>query len=201
MASFIIDELSKHVSVPLGYFYCKHKVSGKNDFKAALRSLLAQFLRLDESLLSYVYDEYLVKDDTKINSTPVLEELLRLALTSQRLSFVVLDGLDECDQEEEEKIIDWFQSLAKPSDSKEQGTIRLLCIGQRDGIMDRMLSGAVNLSFDDDGHQQDIIEFSDELCRKIQRKFNVPLSDREKLSKDVTTRAKGVKLSSVLGYT
>jgi NACHT domain len=191
LTSFIIETLRKSSSAPLAFFYCKRDAPTKNNFNAVLRGLLAQLLKQDESLLTYIYDEYIATDPTRLQSTPVLESLLKLALDSPRFSFVIMDGLDECDQVEEEKILNWFQSLLDSDQSHIHGNLKLLYIGQRDGILDRKLKGVTNLSLDEEEHKRDIMTFSTLVCSDIQRKFKVSGVDWDELAKKVTHRANG----------
>lgn len=128
----------------LAYFYFKHDSEDRKTFTHALRALIAQLIPQEE-------DEVLIDHAFKTLSRvykPPKEDLMSLAFTAiraKRLSFVALDGLDECTSDSldpldnQEAVIDWLRDLiTKPGESP--FTIRVLISGRREGFEETISS-------------------------------------------------------------
>jgi hypothetical protein len=147
---------------------------------------------MDDDLLSYIYDEFATVDETKLESTRTLEELLRLAFASQNTTFIVLDGLDECGRDEETGIVSWFQSVFLQSNSHEPvGMVRLLCISQRNGNLDRLLAKAPRVSLENEEHQGDIEAYAAQIAGKIRKNFDITPLDERNIAQNVAKTAAG----------
>jgi hypothetical protein len=105
LASLIIEELLDKETNPVLFFYCKHQQQEKCTFTGILRGLLAQILSRDEALVSLFSERCASLDRLRLGLSKILEELAEIAFYSQRVSFVILDGLGECRPEEAEKVI------------------------------------------------------------------------------------------------
>jgi hypothetical protein len=122
------ETLLKHDNIPVLFFYCKHREQDKSTFAGILRGLLAQLIPKDTTLLSWFDEKCSSLDRQKLRSPEILEELAKFAFSSQRISLVVLDGLDEFNVEEIKKTLSWFVSWQGANHSG-TGQVRLMCIG------------------------------------------------------------------------
>jgi len=192
LASFIIEKLQESTQGPVVYFYCKHNQPEKRTLNSIVRALLTQLVKVDDDLLAYIYDECASVDETKLESTRTVEELLGLALASQNTTFVVLDGLDECGRDEETEIINWFQSIILQSNSHgPAGVIRLLCISQRNGNLDRLLAKAPSVSLENEEHQGDIEVYAAQIAGKIRENFDITTLEERNIAQNVAKTAAG----------
>ncbi len=192
LASFIIEKLQESKQGPVVYFYCKHNQPEKRTLNSIVRGLLTQLVKIDDDLLAYIYDECASVDETKLDSTSTLEELLGLAFASQNTTFVVLDGIDECGRDEETEIVNWFQSIILQSNSHGPvGVIRLLCISQRDGNLDRLLAKAPSVSLENKEHQGDIEAYTRQNAGKIRENFDITLDEERSIAQNVAKTAAG----------
>jgi hypothetical protein len=199
LASFIIETLLKEENSPVLFFYCKHQQQEKCTFAGILRGLLTQLLRkADATLISCFTERYLSLDRQKLGSLEILEELAAFAFNSQRISLVVLDGLDECCPEEIQKAILWFISHqgAHAGTGQSTGQIRVMCIGQRIDILQSMLSSATSISLDNSPHQNDIEKYVVGKSRDIQEKFKIKPDIVSQIVSRVTKTAKGLLFKS-----
>lgn len=195
LASFIIETLLKQDNGLVLFFYCKHQQQEKSTFAGILRGLLAQLLRkADATLMSWFGEKYSSLDQRKPGSPEILEELATFAFNSQRISLVVLDGLDECNHKEIQKTITWFVSHQGAHTGT--GQIRLMCIGQRIDILQSMLSSATNISLDNSPHQNDIEKYVVGKSRNIQKMFKIKLDIVSQTGSRVTKTAKGLLFKS-----
>ena len=184
LASLIIEEVAKLQGISRGYFYCRHNDPEKNTFSGVLRGLLAQLVQQDDDLLSYVYERCSSISEASMESTGVLKELVGICLKSSKYTLVVLDGLDECKKGEAEKVVSWFTSMLRERSTVDSGILRLLCISQRDGTLDKMLCKVPTISMENDEHNKDIESYARHWSSKIRQKFNITI-DQEM---DVATR-------------
>jgi hypothetical protein len=192
LASLIIDYLQQHKPGPVLYFYCKHDQREKNTFSFILRGLLAQMVYKDSTLASHLYEIFSSKDQAQLPS--VLEKLAEIAFDSQTLSFVVLDGLDECRPREAEKALSWFLSRQQDDTHRDCGHVRLLCIGQRIDVLQSMLSSAADICLENASHQKDIERYVKEQACSIKEDFEISTQVETEIVTRVTNVAKSRKM-------
>jgi hypothetical protein len=193
LASLIIERLLEHKTEPVLFFYCKHNQPEKNTFANILRGLLAQLLCQDNALASCLHDMCSSKDQAGVST--ILEELAEVAFDSQATSFFILDGLDECKPGEAEKIISWLTSRQNDTNQEDCGHIRLLCIGQRVDILQRMMSSAADISLENASHHRDIEDYVKEQARNIREEFEISSHVEAEIVMRVTNAAKSRKLA------
>jgi hypothetical protein len=197
LASLIIETLLKQDNSPVLFFYCKHREQDKSTFAGILRGLLAQLIPKDATLVSWFGERCSSLDRQKLRSPEILEELARFAFNSQRISLVVLDGLNECNPEEIKNTISWFVSH-QGVDYAGTGQIRLMCIGQRIDILQTMLSSATNISLDNSCHRDDIAKYVAGKTHNFQETFKIKPDIVSQIVSRVTKTAKGLFLNLFL---
>ena len=180
----IIDEILKRQDALHGYFYCRQDSAGKNSFTGILRCLLSQLVLQDDVLLEHLYGESSALSEMTLGSPSVLKKLLTTCFKSSNLTYIVIDGLDECKQGEGRKAIAWLISIFEEIEKTNPGSLRILCSSQRDGVLDKSLSNASVVSLECQDHKQDIELYSQQWSSKIRQKFNLDVN----LEKDIWTR-------------
>lgn len=126
----------------LGFFYCKHNDNQKNSFVAILRGLLIQLALQNEDLLAYIYERCASSNEFTLESPNQLKELVELSLNSCENVYIVVDGLDECEEAEEKKTAIWFRGMVAAAANNASKTLHLLFVSQRDGVLDSILAKA-----------------------------------------------------------
>jgi hypothetical protein len=187
----IIEEVAKLQGISRGYFYCRHNDPEKNSFAGILRGLLAQLVQQDDDLLGYVYEKCSSISEAKLESSGVLKELMEISLGSSKITFIILDGLDECKKGEAEKAVLWFTSMLREWPTADSGSIHLLCVSQRDGALDKLLSNASTLSLENDEHQKDIESYARHWSSKIRQKFDITIDLENEIATRVARSAAG----------
>ena len=186
------------------YFFFNHHQPNKRTFVAMLLSFLSQMLFQDEVLIDLIYQRCVQEDQQKIRSASLLRELVELALQAQRRCFVVVDGLDECDEDRpgksqttQGKVIDWLESLrGREADSElNDRRIRLLISGQRNGVLDERLKHWPAIQLDSSRpHMDDIKTYCEAESLQLREEFK-GVENLENIRLDiirrVTSRAKG----------
>lgn len=197
IASLIIQEIENLDSVHLGFFYCKYSDNQKNSFTNVLRGILFQLVQQNEELLPYVYDACCSSSELTMDSQSLLKKLVETSLRSCPNTYIVIDGIDECEETEEKKIIAWFLAVSKNALKDSAETIRLLFISQRDKVTESLLTQAAVISLDSKHHQDDIEIYSRSCATKIQRKFGISEASAIEIGIAVAVQAQGEKTTDI----
>lgn len=134
LASTIIESLEKlsnTTPIRFAYFYCKDGDPNRNTFVAVARGLLSQLLRDNSDLLLHLYDKGNLKSGEAILTDPEMaKELLEVALDSaQKPTYIVIDGIDECcDRTERKLICSWFIEQVNGLPREDLGNLRCLFV-------------------------------------------------------------------------
>ncbi|KAM7210934.1 Ankyrin repeat-containing domain protein [Rhypophila decipiens] len=218
-ASWVIEHLKKLQAtsqetgrdISLVYFFFKHSQPNKRTLTAFLLSAICQLLFQDEVLLDIIYQRCLSVDQQKVHSELLLRELAAIAVASQRLCYLVIDGLDEClgdstinSKEAQEELIDWVESMASEGDAEgseaADRSIRLLVCAQRNGTIEKRLALYPSIQLElVDAHLRDVERYAELKSFLIQQKFTkknfvIDEEGRKDIVKRVCSGAKGMFL-------
>ena len=196
IASLIIEEMKSIDSVDLAFFYCRYNDNHKNSFTNVLRSILVQLVQQNEDLLSYVYDACCSSSEITLDSPNRLKNLVETSLKSCSDYYIIVDGVDECEQTEEKKIIEWFLGFIENIPQHDAATIRLLFVSQRDKVTESLLAKAPVIPLDSTQHQEDIQAYAHHWSKKLQRKFGISDGPASQISTAVADQAKGERVAN-----
>ncbi|KAK3502962.1 hypothetical protein B0T13DRAFT_487332 [Neurospora crassa] len=131
----VIERLVKDTrpGVALAFFYFRRQ-NRDNNFSSLLRALLGQLYDREPVLAAHVENELSKHDGFR---SQVLRDLVSTAIGTYTKTYLVLDGLDECTNDEEEKATKWLMALCTRSPG-----LRILFSGQRDGVLDHLLTSS-----------------------------------------------------------
>ena len=191
IACLLIEELKNLDNVDVAFFYCKYSDNHKNSFTDVLRSILVQLVQQNEELLSYVYDACCSSTELTLDSPSILKQLVQTSIRSYSNICLIIDGVDECEEVEEKKIITWFLETCENSTKDNAGTTRLLFISQRDKVTETLLAQAATIPLDSKYHQEDIQTYARHWSIKIQRKFGIPERSAGQIGTEVAAQAQG----------
>lgn len=187
------------------YFFFKNSQTDKRTITALFRSIICQLVFQDEVLVDIIYQKCLATGQQRIDSEPLLRDLAATALGSQRLCYMVVDGLDECvgdsmsgNKKAQEDVVDWFKSTMSDDDAERpeapDRSIRLLISAQRNGTLEDRLSGYPQIQLEVvDAHLRDLETYAESTSFRIQRKFSRTVDEecRKKVVRRVCSGAKG----------
>ena len=191
IASLIIEQARNIDSVNVGFFYCKYNDVQKNSFTGVLRSILVQLVHQNEELLSYVYDACCSSTEVTVDSPSLLKQLVETSLRSCANTCIIVDGIDECEEAEERKMVAWFLAMFQKTREDNTGAIRLIFISQRDKVTESLLNQASVIPLDSKYHQEDIQTYARHWCLQIQRKFGIPDDSASQIGVNVAAQAQG----------
>ncbi|KAI0878364.1 hypothetical protein GGS24DRAFT_518152 [Hypoxylon argillaceum] len=171
----------------------------KTSMDHMLRSLLVQLIVRDAGMVPELYSRCCVVNNSEARQLFSLKAWTADLLKSQTACMIILDGLDECNHKsagnEARQILDWLTTTVIPDGEKVGSRIRLLALGQRDGVVDSALSKYPSIRLDAAGsHHNDILMFARSRASEIGEKFGLELAEERTMIEKVTTTAKGMFL-------
>ena len=182
-------------STQLGFFYCKYSDNQKKSFTDVLRCVLVQLVQQNEELLPYVYDACCSSNEATINTPSLLKQLVETSLRICPNTCIIIDGIDECEETEEKKAIEWFLSILKNVTKDNAETMRLLFISQRDKVTENLLAQAETISLESKYHCEDIQRYARDWALRIQEKFRIPDVSARQIGSNVATQAQGKEIT------
>lgn len=141
--------------------------------------LIAQLLDKDDSLSNHIRDKVMQADTSELQNTGWLKGIARNAIFAQNECYMIIDGLDECESEQQRSTLNWLiDNIMKDSTSVGAQIIELLISGQPNGVIDQHLYRidqivpVTELRPDDEpSHFHDISMFSSKRIAEIREKF------------------------------
>lgn len=163
------------------------KNTSRGNLDNLLRALLYQLIDQDPDLTDSITNMSR-NDQLRLSSTKEWKDLVCKAAGTQATLYLVLDGLDECQSEEEEDIIEWLLCL-----SQSVLGLRVIVAGQRDNVTDRLLSSQPSISLDTSTeHHRGITAYCQKGSKKICRDFDAEPSLEKTIMELVSRGAKGI---------
>lgn len=176
----------------IAFFYCKHKDSSRNSFLAVAKGLLSQLLDQNKHLTQYFYEKSSNCGETSLHTKMLAGELLRVALSCSKRTYIVLDGLDECDAKERKYIVEFFRNTVEALPIADMGSIRCLFVSQDDREARKDLSNVPSINICPSDTKHDIHSFVLIWKDKIEKKFGDLQEMRHEIAKIVTAKAQGI---------
>lgn len=176
----------------IAFFYCKHKDTSRNSFLAVAKGVLSQLINQNKHLIQYFYETSSNCGETSLQTQALAEELLRVALSSSKRTYVILDGLDECDAKERRHIVQFFRNTVEALPSADMDSIRCLFVSQDDKEARKDLSSIPSISICSSDTKHDIYSFVMIWKEKIEGKFGDLQGVRCDIAKIVTAKAQGI---------
>ena len=116
MCSHTVQFLQRQEGLTVAYYFCNSHTDSKDLCWQVLRTWALQILRANLDLTSYIADNYVYKGTSSSASQmrKLVLELLGLASPSR----IVLDGIDECLEQDQKMILQEVQSMLNKLDNQ-----------------------------------------------------------------------------------
>lgn len=176
----------------IAFFYCKHKDASRNSFIAIAKGLLSQLLDQNKHLIQYLYENSSNCGETSLHTKVLAGELLRVALSSSKRTYIVLDGLDECETKERRYITEFFRNTIEALPTADMDSIRCLFVSQDDREARKDLSNIKSINICPSDTKHDIHSFVTVWRDKIEKKFGDLRGIKFDIAKIVTAKAQGI---------
>jgi hypothetical protein len=189
LASIVIEEIRSMPSFSLAFFFCKHKDPSRDNSMALLSGLLVQLLSQHLGLLPYVYDRFTSSGEVVLKSFSILKDLFGIVLRNSARPFIIIDGIDECEQEERKLFLKYLNTLSVEIEGNEPP--RILYISRDEGDIRKILSKVSRRTISLQDSEQDIKVYTISRASEIQEKFEISNTLRENIITAVCGRARG----------
>ncbi|KAK7721312.1 hypothetical protein SLS64_001608 [Diaporthe eres] len=127
-----------------------------------------------------------------------LLRLLRVALSCSKRTYIVVDGLDECDTKERKYVVEFFRNTVEALPVADMDSIRCLFVSQDDREARKDLSNIPSINICPSDTKHDIHSFVMIWKDKIESKFGDLQGTRYDIAKIVTAKAQGMFLFAKL---
>jgi len=152
---------------------------------------MLSYNRSNDSFLLYVDEKASCSGETVLTSSKLAKELLETVFKSCKKTYVILDGLDECNRDERKEISTWFCQLMDGLPREDMDAIRCLFVSQDDGYARKDFSMLPSIKLTATDNKCDIEAYASIWHQRIQEKFG-PLDPKEyHIANIVTARAQG----------
>ena len=176
------------------YFYCSEGDEKRNDstavFTGLLTQLIAQSRGIDEcnSLIPYCYDKSLVE----LSPSPkTAEDLLTYFCNTFSSLFLIVDGLDECEQDKRKHIITALVKVVTMCDKQNPGKVRVLLVSRNIHDIKANLATATCLELQRNDTLPDITNYVRFREERLRQKFELTIEEGDYIVDEVVTKSAG----------
>lgn len=153
---------------------------------------MEQIISRDSVLCDHLFDKLASIEGTQLRSTKCLEPMIVTALETYQQSFIIVDGLDEAAPGEAAKSLTWLLSLVNGRIKEPTASVRVLCSGRRDGLLDNILSKRPAIALESTPeHNTDILKYCEHMSAKIRRRLGIPSTMEDEITSKVASQANG----------
>lgn len=163
----------------MAFFYCKGDDPNRNSFVSVARGLLSQLLKENPDLVLHLYEKGNLKSGEAILSDPdMAKELLEIALDSRQTTYIIIDGIDECERQQKKLICSWFIDQVDKLPKEDLGNLRCLFVSRKDGHATKDLGMLPAIELRPIDMQEDVRRYIQAWGRKIEDKHGKIDSER-----------------------
>lgn len=171
LASTIIDDCQEDDSASTAFFYCQHDDQQRTTLLSILKAIIVQLLTTDHVLLPWCYEQYVGSNQLSLFDEKMCTDMLTSILLTNDKTFIVVDGLDECEQKERRLLIQFFNQAVSLCESCDPGKLRVTFVSRDEHDIRKALheSSEIRVTSTDNGG--DIKRFVMLWCQWIGEKF------------------------------
>ena len=161
---------AKRDEISLTYFYCRDQDNQRNKFPSVAKAMLSQLLQQNPEILAYLYDECLKSAKVTLASPQDCVKLLGTVVRAVPKTFIVIDGIDECEQKERRAILNFLVSAINDC---EPGKIRGFFLSQELNDIKTALHNPETLRLTEEQSRLDIKNYATRRAASIQERFKL----------------------------
>lgn len=130
LASSLIDECKSKSACITSYFYCHYEGQGCNTAVGVLKGLIHQLLNSYPDLLPPCNAKRASSGEPVLRSLHLAKKLFEDFCSIPDKIFIVIDGLDECEQIERKQLLEFLIEIVTQCDTSEPGKLRVMIVSQ-----------------------------------------------------------------------
>jgi hypothetical protein len=152
------------------------------------RSVLHQLFLREENVFRYLFQAATTGGEPKLRMAKVAKELLSTCLRSAGRVCVVIDGIDECHQTEQEHITKFWISYVEQSGSDLEPS-KCALFSRDDTTTKNMFIGLPTVRVQGKAHEADISSYSMIRTAELQKKFRLTDDEKNDIASKTASRA------------
>ncbi|KAF8535606.1 hypothetical protein BDD12DRAFT_854662 [Trichophaea hybrida] len=195
LASAIIERLQEEENASVCFFFCKHGDPTRNSFHSIGRTFLVQLMRQNDGFLPYIYERQVASYEMTLGTSATLTNLLKVAMGDSGKTYVIIDGLDECEKSERAKILTWLGSVTTADN---RSLIKVAVISTDESDIKRKLSKYLKKKLEPEDAKEDLQIYLNSRVVELQEKFELSDSTCKEIVQTILERAKGMFLFAYL---
>lgn len=130
LASAIVDGCKEQIEFSTSYFYCHDGDQNSNTAIGILKGLVDQLLDQVPDLLPPCYTRRTSSGEPVLRSLHQTKTLFEDCCLAIPKMFIIVDGLDECEQGERKQALDVFMDIVGRCDARAPGNLRVIIVSQ-----------------------------------------------------------------------
>lgn len=166
LASVLIEACLKQTDYTTCYFYCNDKADSRASARVILRSILMQMVHQHTELVPYCYAKMKTSLSSVLLDLSTINTLLETFCERIPHLFVVVDGLDECGEEQRD-ILETFRKLVRNSDVHSPGKIRVAFLSRPSPEIKKFLPEAQVFALNPETTKLDIQKYCEYRAREF----------------------------------
>ncbi|KAI1629298.1 hypothetical protein EDD37DRAFT_616633 [Exophiala viscosa] len=200
LASAAIDECKQAQNAHTAYFYSRHGDPQRTTFTPILKSILRQLATSDQKqkFLPWCHDQFHLGNQLSPSEKACRTMLRMMVLTLDKI-FLIIDGLDECEQQDRKLLLSFLAELVSECDVQDPGKLRVLLVSRDEPDIRRSLPDFVQIAVKPADNERDIKHFINGWRQRIQAKFEeLEEADLDYICTSTLNRAEGMFLFAKL---
>lgn len=194
----VIKEALKLPETTTLFFYCKHDDPEKSSFLGMARSILHQLLLHDDTLLMYLFEIATRRGETSLRTVKLAKEMLTTCLKAVGKTYVVIDGIDECQPSEQQHHIAKFWMNYVESSGSDLEPSRCVLFGQDDATTRPLFCRLPTIRVHGEHHDNDIRSYCIAAAKSLQEEFGLAPYEKAHIASETSRRAQGMFLFAKL---
>jgi hypothetical protein len=182
------------------YCLCPDRLThpGRSVCGLVFRSLVAQLIRVKSEVLSFVYETFVKLGATP--SLPKVRDLLQTLLRSPGITYIIFDGLDECESADQTHVLSELQNLLKPDARTKDEKLKVLICSRETKEISRKLNQMPQISLSDEQQNmsRDISKFTEFSLAELSDRF--PTEIINEVNGEVVKKADGELFTLVKNF-
>jgi hypothetical protein len=130
LTSAIIDKCRENIDFTTSFFYCHEDDQSSNSALGIIKGLIEQLLEQNPNLLPPCHSKMSSSGQTILQSLSIARKLLDDLCTSIPKLYIIVDGLDECEQAERKELLKILTEIVAKCDLDDAGKLRVIVVSQ-----------------------------------------------------------------------
>jgi len=181
------------------FFYCKQR-GDKDNLLRIVKGLLSQLINQNPELYPFLYEMISEIGEPGLHVEGDAKCLLNkiLAATSAIVTYIIIDGLDECEADQARSVITTLTTIMESLNStpETQGSCRIFFTSRDENHIRRQLKTAQKVKIRPTDNEKDMRNYAQTQATQIQQTFALSAMERQELVNGVMSRANGMLRNS-----